>query len=131
MRYHPTGCGIADTHPCTPVDKDGFFAGLDGPEFAFMRPMRRLAGALLIAFMSFTGCAGPGYHAYGGHHSGFHHRSHHGSGFLTVLEGAAAIAHIASDLAEVSAHSQPAGPPPAGPATSEEPARPLPGLIGR
>jgi hypothetical protein len=58
-----------------------------------------------------------------------------------VLRGVAAIADIAENLAVISAHTQPhpqvtvepAPPydPPAAPWSSEQPVRPLPGLVGR
>ena len=58
-----------------------------------------------------------------------------------VLEGLAAVANIATDVAEISAHTQPATPivvqpappyaPPATPNSSGEPERPMPGLVGR
>jgi len=76
----------------------------------------------VILMVLFTGCAGPGYHAHGGYHSGFRHSHHHhgGGDFLAVLEGLAAVADIAADVAEIAATSQPA----------TEPPEPLPGLVG-
>jgi hypothetical protein len=111
-----------------------------GPELAAAPVMRRL-GAICLVLLSFTACAGPRYHAHGGHRSGFHHHHHRGPDFLMVLQGVAAIADIAADLAEISAHTQPATQvnvqpapsydPPAAPWSSEQPVRPLPGLVGR